>query len=240
MSDFVLVHGAWHGGWCWGRMTPFLEARGHRVYTPDLPGHGNDDTPFDEICLASYVSTVEKALAACQDPPILVAHSLAGIVVSALPATALASLASVVCVAAYIPGYGQSVTDMAQQDGPSLTRRHCFISQDQLELLLPQTVVSNAIYSDCPSETVAWALSQLKPEPLLPNTEPVTYDRGVLDKITKYYIECEQDRAVSVGLQRQMQGELEFTRIFNLASGHVPMISCPQELANTLLEIAVA
>ena len=225
MSNFVLVHGSWHGAWCWGTLTPILEAQGHRVFTPDLPGHGNDGTPFGEISLASYVSTVQKALSACQDPAILVAHSLAGIVVTALPSATLASLECVVFVAAYIPENGQSVMDLAKQDAPSLTRRHCIISKDQLRLLLPRRIVSKAIYSDCNSTTVAWALAQLKPDPLSPNIEPVIYDRGALNRIKKYYIECAQDRAVSVGLQCLMQGELEFERIFSLDSDHVPMIS---------------
>ena len=40
MSTFVLIHGAWHGGWCWEKVKPLLTAQGHQVVAPDLPGHG--------------------------------------------------------------------------------------------------------------------------------------------------------------------------------------------------------
>ena len=46
MTTFVLIHGAWHGGWCWEKVAPLLEARGHRVLAPDLPGHGANRTPL--------------------------------------------------------------------------------------------------------------------------------------------------------------------------------------------------
>ena len=46
MAVFALVHGAWHGGWCWEEVTPLLEAAGHRAYAPDLPGLGEDRTPL--------------------------------------------------------------------------------------------------------------------------------------------------------------------------------------------------
>lgn len=238
MSSFVLVHGSWHGAWCWAELAPILESRGHRVCAPDLPGHGSDETPFDAISLASYATVVKKALSFCLEPPILVAHSLAGMVVTSLPADALAFLECIVCVAAYIPKNGQSLTELAKQDKPSLTRRHCIISKDRLRLLLPRSIVPKAIYNDCDGETVARALSQMRPDPLFPNVERVVYDSAALDKIKKYYVECRKDRAVSPDLQRRMQNHLKFEETFILESDHVPMISHVQDLADVLLKIA--
>lgn len=45
MNTYVLIHRAWHGGWCWENVIPLLENQGHKVIAPDLPGHGNDKTP---------------------------------------------------------------------------------------------------------------------------------------------------------------------------------------------------
>jgi pimeloyl-ACP methyl ester carboxylesterase len=51
MSNYVLIHGAWHGGWCWKNVIPLIEKEGHKVVAPDLPGHGNDKRPITEITL---------------------------------------------------------------------------------------------------------------------------------------------------------------------------------------------
>jgi len=58
MTTFILIHGAWHGGWCWERIVPLLEQQGHRVLAPDLPGMGNDSTPLATITLDYWAQFV--------------------------------------------------------------------------------------------------------------------------------------------------------------------------------------
>jgi pimeloyl-ACP methyl ester carboxylesterase len=60
----LLVHGSWHGAWCWERVVPILEGRGLRVVAIDLPGHGNDRTPFYRITLGRYAATICNAASA--------------------------------------------------------------------------------------------------------------------------------------------------------------------------------
>ena len=67
MSPFVLIHGAWQGGWCWDKTVPWLEKRGHTVLAPDLPGHGRDRTPLSMVSLSSYVDSVCKIVDALQE-----------------------------------------------------------------------------------------------------------------------------------------------------------------------------
>ncbi|HKI75494.1 MAG TPA: alpha/beta fold hydrolase, partial [Pseudomonadales bacterium] len=73
MSHFVLIHGAWHGGWCWNKVIPFLEERGHTVAAPDLPL----EQPFE-----AYVDTALAAIDEASGPVILVGHSLGGVVIT--------------------------------------------------------------------------------------------------------------------------------------------------------------
>ena len=54
MSIYVLVHGAWHGAWCWNKVVPLLKKEGHATVTLDLPGHGEDNTPIQEVTLQAY------------------------------------------------------------------------------------------------------------------------------------------------------------------------------------------
>src|SRR5690348_7432805 len=77
MSVFVLIHGSWHGGWCWERVTPLLRAAGHRVIAPDLPGHGHDAPPV-ERAYERYVPFVCGLLDAQPEPVVLVGHSSGG------------------------------------------------------------------------------------------------------------------------------------------------------------------
>ncbi|HLY58890.1 MAG TPA: alpha/beta fold hydrolase, partial [Stellaceae bacterium] len=74
MSSFVLVHGAWHGKWCWEKLVPLLEAAGHEVLAPDLPGMGDDRTPAT-LSLAAWADFVARRIEDCAEPVILVGHS---------------------------------------------------------------------------------------------------------------------------------------------------------------------
>lgn len=62
MSTFVLIHGGWHGGWCWYKVMALLEKHGHTVVAPDLPSHGRDRTPLSAVSLQGYVDSVCKVI----------------------------------------------------------------------------------------------------------------------------------------------------------------------------------
>jgi pimeloyl-ACP methyl ester carboxylesterase len=79
MSTYVLIHGAWHGAWCWGKVVPLLQEKGHRVYTIDLPSHGADQTPVAQVSLKAYTDRVCEVLDGLDEPAILVGHSMGGI-----------------------------------------------------------------------------------------------------------------------------------------------------------------
>ncbi len=80
MATYVLVHGAFHGAWCWTKLTPELEARGHRAVAFDLPGGGEDKTPIEQVTLDAYVERVVETVAQESERVILVGHSLGGII----------------------------------------------------------------------------------------------------------------------------------------------------------------
>ncbi len=82
MATYVLIHGAWHGAWCWDKVVSLLKMKGHRVEAPDLPGHGKDRTPIGEVSLEAYAEKICKVLDAELEPVILVGHSMGGIAIS--------------------------------------------------------------------------------------------------------------------------------------------------------------
>ena len=84
MANFMLIHGAWHGGWCWHKVVAELSRRGHRVVAPDLPAHGDDSTTRELVTLEAYADRVVEHLDDVSGPVCLVGHSMGGMVISAV------------------------------------------------------------------------------------------------------------------------------------------------------------
>jgi pimeloyl-ACP methyl ester carboxylesterase len=201
MSDFVLVHGSWHGAWCWYKIVPRLQALGHRVEVPDLPSHGRDWTKPADVTLNSYVERVHAAIERCQEPVILVAHSRSGIVGSQVAECYPEDVATVVFLAAYLLRDGQSVLDLARRDRDSLTIPNLEVDPDGHWDMLRAEVFEQALYADCPPEDVALARLLLVPEPLTPTKTPIHTSEDRFGTVRRVYIELLEDRAVSPALQ---------------------------------------
>ena len=76
MATFVLVHGACHGGWCWEKVVPILQAHGHTAHAPDLPGLGKDHTPPAHVTLADNVEKISRLLDKTDEPVVLAAEGI--------------------------------------------------------------------------------------------------------------------------------------------------------------------
>jgi pimeloyl-ACP methyl ester carboxylesterase len=79
MTSFVLVHGGWHGAWCWERVVPLLTAAGHHAATPTLTGLGDraaEATP--DLSVGTHAADIEQAVRGIRGPVVLVAHSYSG------------------------------------------------------------------------------------------------------------------------------------------------------------------
>src|SRR5688500_17601273 len=120
MATYVLVHGPWHGDWCWERVAPLLRVVGQRVETPDLPGHGDDRTPAAEITLRLYAEAIERVLATRSEPVVLVGHGKAGAIISEVAERCPDSVVALVYLAAYLLQSGESVLDVGLADRDSL------------------------------------------------------------------------------------------------------------------------
>jgi pimeloyl-ACP methyl ester carboxylesterase len=94
---------AWHGGWCWYKVTPLLEELGYTVITPDLPGHGRDKTPLSLVSLSSYVDSVCRIIDAQRDPVVLVGHSMGGGIITQAAEYCPEKIKTLVYIAALLP-----------------------------------------------------------------------------------------------------------------------------------------
>lgn len=114
MSSFVLVHGAWHGAWCWERIVPRLEARGHVARAPALAGVGARAAELNPtIGLEDHVRDVLDALEDAGEPVVLVGHSYSGLVVRDATARQPDKVKEVVLVEGWIGLPGRSLLDLA-------------------------------------------------------------------------------------------------------------------------------
>jgi pimeloyl-ACP methyl ester carboxylesterase len=112
---FVLVHGAWHGGWCYGRVAKLLRERGHTVFTPTLAGLGEHSHLFSgNIDLFTHVTDVLNVIKwEGLENIVLCGHSYGGMVITGVAAAAADKIAAIVYLDAFLPGDNQSLFDLA-------------------------------------------------------------------------------------------------------------------------------
>ena len=238
MSNFVLVHGSWHGAWCWRDLIPQLEAQGHRAVAVDLPGHGADQTPPAEITLQSYGERVGAALAQFNEPAILVGHSMGGIAISQAAERYPDRVASLVYLCAFLVQNGQPLVQIGLADQESALIPNLIPDEAALVMRLKEGELANVFYNDCTPEEAAWALAQLRPDPLIPIGTPMQISDGNYGRVPRYYIECLQDRTLSPGMQKMMYTAMPCRRVIPMNTGHSPFLSAPAELAAHLDGIA--
>lgn len=237
MTTYVLVHGAWHASWCWHKVTLRLEAAGHRVLAPDLPGYGNDTTPANAITADLYVDSLCNLLMHVEQNVIMVGHSMGGMVISQTAERLPDRINRLVYVAAFLPGHGQSIRDLDSDMAGSLVAPNLVVSADKQCLTLPAHLLRAAFYEDCEETDIAYALPRLQPQPVRPFLAPVRLSAKRYGSIPRSYIECLRDRAIPVTGQRNMNRRDGCPDIQTLDTSHSPFFSAPDALAGILLRL---
>lgn len=239
MATFVLVHGAFHGGWCWERVTPLLEREGHRVLTPDLPGHGARHDAVADMTLTSYASAVREAVESAAEPVVLVGHSMGGMVITQAAEDAADLVRRLVYVCAFLPADGQSLVDLAHSlEAGDLLQPNLVIDANAGTCVVADAARRAVFYGECSDDDTAFAMARLVPESLAPMTTPVSITEERAGRIPRAYVESLHDGAITIGLQRSMQAARPCDPVFQLDSDHSPFLSRPAALAGHLLAFA--
>ena len=238
MSTYILVHGSWHGSWCWQKVLAPLKAAGHRVVALDLPGHGGDGVPARDITLETYVQCVTDVLDGLEERAILVGHSRGGVVISQTAERRPEKIETLVYLAAYLLQSGETMFATALRDTESLIVSHLEVNEAEGWHMVRERGMRECLYADCTPEDIALAQSRLEPEANLPAVTPLRLSRERFGHVPRVYVECLRDRVVSLTMQRNMQAKLPCERVFSLETGHSPFLSAPDELATCLLEVA--
>lgn len=233
----MLVHGSWQGAWCWRRILPLLTSQGHRPIALDLPGHGQDNTPLDQLTLEAYVEAVAGLLNGLDDAPILVGHSMAGGVISCVAESSRHTISGMVHVAAVIPSNGSSMLSLVEGYDPQFLETFVWAADGRSARITPDGA-RRFLYPLCPSVDVEEAIERLTPEPVAPFEAPITTTQERCGCIPSYYVETSRDRCVPPGLQKSIQARMDFRGVFSLNTDHSPFFSAPNELVTYLSAIA--
>jgi len=225
MGTFVLIHGAWHGSWCWNKVVPLLKKSGHEAVTPDLPGHGDNTGKYiEEITIQDYADCVVEVLDGLAESVILVGHSLGGKVISQVAEYRPGKVKKLVYLCAFMP----DPRDMELQ----------LPAQKRLEpLTMSDTALQELFYGDCSGADFEWARALLVPEPGAPRYDPIHVTGENYGRIPRIYIETLRDQAIVPSRQKQMYTDMPCERVISMDTSHSPFISAPEELVRNLISV---
>ena len=224
MTHFVLVHGAWGGGWVWDDLVTHLEKDGHRVTVVEqLPSAGRDPAALGD--LRADTERVREVVREAGEPVVLVGHSYGGMVVTELADDP--GVAHTVYLAAFRPQRGQSLLGILgdgplppwvwpRDDGNLEVSRDPDVVRAHLCPELSRAQAEQFIERLCLQSAAAFATPSTAPDP----THPVTY------------LVCEQDRAIPPEAQEAMATGVD--RVVRLAAPHMAQLTMADRLAEEL------
>ncbi len=237
MASFVLIHGSWHGGWCFDLVAERLRAAGHEVIAPDLPGMGGDEAALRAVSLRNWADFVaDLCRAAQQRPVILVGHSRGGLVISQAAEAAPEAIDALVYLCAMMLPSGMSRAEFKALESPNpafdaIIAPVCNGAGSAVDPARGAAVFAQL----APAELVAAAMARLVNEPHTPRSTPLELTQERYGRIPRTYIECTEDRAIPLSSQRRMQEASPGATVLTLETDHSPFLSMPEELAQALL-----
>ncbi|NQV99103.1 MAG: alpha/beta hydrolase [Rhodospirillales bacterium] len=234
MTTFVLVHGAYHGGWCWRDFAPLLAAKGHRVLTPTLSGLGERfDEGTREIGLATHVADIVRLYETEKlTDTVLLGHSYGGAVVGGAADAVAGQISALIYLDAIIPENGRSVLDFQFED-----RRREFLSKADAYngWQIPPPPVS--FYGITDPVQQRWADANCVSQPLKCFTEASVLTGAGSAVARTAYIRC-IDPVLAYMDQFQNQAADNGWDVYELATGHDCMVTKPRDLADIVLTYA--
>lgn len=232
---FVLVHGAWHGGWCWRRVADRLGAQGHKVFAPTLTGLGERSHLLEamNINLATHVTDVTNVFRfEGLSDAVLCGHSYGGMVISGamekLPARAVRAL---VFLDAFVPSDGEAIADIAS---PTVRQAIAGLVAQKATQMKPVPAAAFKVNE----QDRAWVDAMCTPHPLATMTDKIALT-GAREKVArKTYVRASGYSTPSFDEARAKAASKPDWRVLDMPCGHDAMVDLPDRTAEILVEAA--
>jgi pimeloyl-ACP methyl ester carboxylesterase len=241
MGDtFVLVHGAWHGAWCWSAVINHLERLGDRALAFDLPGHGASQVSRAEVTLAAYVDSVVEFIEARDlEGVVLAGHSLGGITVSGVVQKIPQRIKRVIFISAVVLRDGERVVDTLSDGGKSAEAFEQLRTLPDPSAEVNEELFRAAYIQDAARDLQDFVLSALGPEPVAPLLEAVSMKNFYNCGVPQSYIVCEDDISRGPGhYHPNFSSRLHNPTLRFVKAGHEIMFTNPAGCARALHELA--
>lgn len=242
MANFVLVHGAWQGGWCWQRVTATLQRQGHRVHAVTLTGLGERAHLLSpDITLNTHIDDVLKLIEAEElDEVVLAVHSYAGMIGTAVADRLGQCLKHLVYVDAVVPKPGESWSS-TQSSTTRQQRLAAAQASEQFTFPAPDPQVFGLTGADH-----AWVKRRQTPHPGKTYQAPLDFDVQRVAAVPRTFVNCSQPALATIETSRQRVTDPQFwngawlpnSSVVEIKTGHDPMVSEPAALARILLDCA--
>jgi pimeloyl-ACP methyl ester carboxylesterase len=240
-ETLVLVHGAWHGAWCWAAVINQLELLGDRAFAVDLPGHGMNRTNRAEVTLDTYVDSVVKFIEERDlHDVVLAGHSLGGVTIPGVAVKIPKHIKRVVWVTALVPVEGKPVLDQAAPPNPAMGEHLRSDRSITIEAMGEQFMAGLA--NDMSPAVKEWVLKALCPQPMGPMVGLAPMNAYFATGIPSSYIVCERDETPidnGAGWHPHFSSRLKNPTLKFINCGHEVMFTAPVECAQALHELAL-
>jgi pimeloyl-ACP methyl ester carboxylesterase len=236
MTNFVLVHGAWHGGWAWRKVAETMRALGHRVFTPTLTGLGERAHLFSaDVVMDTHIQDVVGLLESEElEEVLLVGHSYGGTVITGVAGQVAERLKGLVYLDAFVPESGQSMESMALRGRFEMMAESAVAAGTPLLVPPPEA----SFWSVIKAEDAAWINRRLTPHPINTYKQTVEYSNALKDVGSLTYIHATGNSLGQFDRFADHAGVDDAWHLEVVPCGHEVMVDMPEELVEMLCAAA--
>ena len=238
MKTFILIHGSWHSAWNWHKVVPLLEQAGHKAIAIDLPGMGRDKTPIQDVRMQTTVEKICQLIDSIEGKVILVGHSKNGVMISQAAEYRPQKIEKLIYLAAYLIPHGKTQKEYSMRDTGGWLKPYVTQHPETNSHTLQPEIYKEGLYHDCDDDITEMAKCILSNEPVESAVTALQLTEDNYQLVPRYYIECTEDRAVTIDIQRAMYAETPCRKVYSMPTSHSPFFSRPSELVDLFCEIA--
>lgn len=241
-TTYLLVHGAWGAAGKFADLIKLLTAAGDEVVAIDLPGHGGNRKPINEVTLACYVDAVCEAMNRLDNTVTLVGHSFGGVVISQVAEIMPQKVKRLIYLAGLLPASGQSAAELLQSEGASDLPPFLDVSSDRRSVALTDEAVKTVMLNDIQdADRVSALLPDFKgKQATAPLNTAAKLTEHRFGQVPKHYICTDLDRVVTPDLQENMLRNCQIESTHRMRAGHFPFLSQPESLADIFRTVTSA